>query len=41
MRGVTDVVEVFRDGATELMNQLVACVFEVANHTDPNLEEEG
>lgn len=36
---MTDLVELFRDGEIELMNQLVAGVSEVANHTDPNREE--
>lgn len=39
VRGVTDVVELFRDGATELMNQTVACVGDIADHNDTNREE--
>lgn len=41
LRGVTNVVEMFRDGTTDMMNQLVVGVGEVSKHTDPNSEETG
>lgn len=36
VRREKDVGELFRGGATELMNQLVVGVGEVAEHSDPN-----
>lgn len=39
VRGVTGVVEVFRCGPTEFMNQLVACVGGVDFHNYSNIGE--
>lgn len=41
VRGVSEVFERFQDGATELMNQLVARVGDVAKQTDTNRGESG
>lgn len=41
VRGVTEVIELFRDIETELMNQLVDGVVDVAKHTAPNRGKSG
>lgn len=41
VRGVTDLLELLRDGETELINLVVVGVGDVAKNTDPHREDNG